>query len=323
MWKSWPHWIAEPSHSSDASARPEGAARGHSARASPCFPRDDDAIVVRGMAEPPRLLDRVRAEIRARHYSRRTEEAYAHWIRRYILFHGKRHPKDLAGPQIAAFLTSLATDGAVAASTQNQALSALTFLYRDVLRLEPGAIEHVPRAKSPVRVPVVLSGDEVRCVLAHLTGTPRLVASLLYGAGLRLQECLKLRVKDVDFDRREITIRRGKGQRDRRVMLPEAIRDDLRRHLEGVRRIHHADLAAGDGRVTLPDALERKFPAAPTEWRWQFVFPASRICRDPRFGPPSRYHLHETVIQRAMTDAARRAGLTKRVSCHTFRSVSA
>jgi integron integrase len=231
--------------------------------------------------------------------------------------------KDLAGPQIAAFLTSLATDRAVAASTQNQALSALTFLYRDVLRLEPGAIEHVPRAKSPVRVPVVLSGDEVRCVLAHLTGTPRLVASLLYGAGLRLQECLELRVKDVDFDRREITVRRGKGQRDRRVMLPEAIRDDLRRHLEGVRRIHHADLAAGDGRVTLPDALERKFPAAPTEWRWQFVFPASRICRDPRFGPPSRYHLHETVIQRAVTDAARRAGLTKRVSCHTFRSVSA
>jgi len=173
--------------------------------------------------------------------------------------------KDLAGPQIAAFLTSLATDRAVAASTQNQALSALTFLYRDVLRLEPGAIEHVPRAKSPVRVPVVLSGDEVQCVLAHLTGTPRLVASLLYGAGLRLQECLELRVKDVDFDRREITVRRGKGQRDRRVMLPEAIRDDLRRHLEGVRRIHHADLAAGDGRVTLPDALERKFPAAPTD----------------------------------------------------------
>jgi len=271
------------------------------------------------MAEPPRLLDRVRAEIRARHYSRRTEEAYAQWIRRYILFHGKRHPTDLGAAHVTAFLTSLATERRVAASTQNQAFSALTFLYRNVLRLDLGVIEHGPRAKSPVRVPVVLSVDEVRRVLGQMHGTSWLVASLLYGAGLRLQECLELRVKDLDFDRREITVRRGKGQKDRRVMLPDLLRDILRQHLDAVREIHRADLAAGLGRVVLPGALDRKFPHAPTEWRWQFVFPAARICRDPRFGPPSRYHLHESVIQRAVTDAARRAGLAKRVTCHTFR----
>jgi len=271
------------------------------------------------MAEPPRLLDRVRSEIRARHYSRRTEEAYAQWIRRYILFHGKRHPTDLGAAHVTAFLTSLATERRVAASTQNQAFSALTFLYRNVLRLDLGVIEHGPRAKSPVRVPVVLSVDEVRRVLGQMHGTSWLVASLLYGAGLRLQECLELRVKDLDFDRREITVRRGKGQKDRRVMLPDLLRDILRQHLDAVREIHRADLAAGLGRVVLPGALDRKFPHAPTEWRWQFVFPAARICRDPRFGPPSRYHLHESVIQRAVTDAARRAGLAKRVTCHTFR----
>ena len=269
--------------------------------------------------ERPKLLDRVRAAIRARHYSRRTEEAYVYWIRRYIFFHGKRHPIELGADHITAFLTSLATEESVAASTQNQAFSALTFLYRDVLRQDPGVIEHAPRAKSPVRVPVVLSVDEVRCVLAHMSGTAWLVASLLYGAGLRLQECLELRVKDLDFDRREITVRRGKGQKDRRVMLPETLRDVLCRHLESVRQAHQADVAAGFGRVVLPDALERKFPHAPIEWHWQFAFPAARICRDPRFGPPSRYHLHESVIQRAVTDAARRAGIAKRASCHTFR----
>jgi integrase len=184
------------------------------------------------VSAPPRLLDRVRAEIRARHYSRRTEEAYVHWIRRFILFHDKRHPADMGGDAIAAFLSSLATRLSVAASTQNQALSALTFLYREVLGQDPGEIAHVPRARSPVRVPVVLGGDEVRRVLTEMSGTPALVASLLYGAGFRLQECLELRVKDVDFDRHEITVRRGKGQKDRRVMLPEAVRGRLGRHLE-------------------------------------------------------------------------------------------
>ena len=268
---------------------------------------------------PPKLLERVRMAIRARHYSRRTEEAYVYWIRRYIVFHRKQHPSDLVAADVTSFLTSLAVEKSVAASTQNQAFSALMFLYKDVLRHNLGVVEHAPRAKSPVRVPVVLSVDEVRRVLKQLSGVPWLVASLLYGAGLRLQEALSLRVKDVDFDRREITIRRGKGQKDRRVMLPDAVRDALVRHLEAVRTLHQSDLAVGLGRVMLPDALDRKYPHAAHEWRWQFVFPAGRICRDPQYGPASRYHLHESAVQRAVTDAARRAGTAKRVSCHTLR----
>ncbi len=268
---------------------------------------------------PPRLLEQVRAEIPARHYSRRTEDAYVHWIRRFIVFHGRRHPRALGAPEISAFLTWLALERHVAASTQNQALSAVLFLYRQVLRQEVGAVELLPRARMPTKVPVVLSPSEVRRVLDQLTGVPRMVATLLYGAGLRLQECLELRVKDLDFERREISVRRGKGQRDRRVMLPDALREVLERHLEEVRRLHHADLGAGFGRVALPGALERKYPHAPTDWSWQFVFPAGRICRDERFGPPTRFHLHESVIQRAVTEAGRRAGLTKRVGCHTFR----
>jgi integron integrase len=267
----------------------------------------------------PKLLDRVRDLIRSRHYSRRTEEAYVYWIRKYILFHGKRHPQELGADDIARFLAWLATERGVSSSTQNQARSAVVFMYREVLRLELGAIEHVPRARSPQRVPVVLSPGEVRQVLTQLQGVPRLVASLLYGSGLRLQECLSLRVKDLDFDRREITVRRGKGQKDRRVMLPEHLNEPLRAHLESVRQLHARDLGAGLGRVVLPEALDRKFPNAGTDWRWRFVFPAGRICRDPRYGSPSRFHLHESAIQRAVTDAARRAGLSKRVTCHTFR----
>lgn len=267
----------------------------------------------------PKLLDQVRAAIRARHYSRRTEEAYADWIRRYIVFHGKQHPRELGAGHVTAFLTALATRKRVSASTQNQALSAILFLYRAVLRLELGEIAQAPRAREPHHVPVVLGIGDVRRVLQELDGAQRLVVSLLYGAGLRLLECLELRVKDIDFDRREITVRRGKGGKDRRVMLPESIREALRRHLEVVKRQHDADTAAGLGRVVLPSALERKFPSAPGEWRWQFVFPASRICTDERFGPPSRFHLHESVIQKAVTAAARRAGVTVRVTCHTFR----
>ena len=268
---------------------------------------------------PPRLLEQVRAEIRARHYSRRTEDAYVHWIRRFIVFHGRRHPREFGAPEISAFVTWLAVDQHVAASTQNQALSGVLFLYRCVLRQEVGAIELLPRARMPSKVPVVLTVAEVRRVLDALTGVPRIVAMLLYGAGLRLQECLGLRVKDLDFERREITVRRGKGQKDRRVMLPDALREALEHHLEGVRRLHHADLATGFGRVVLPGALDRKYPHAATDWSWQFVFPAGRICRDERFGPPTRYHLHESVIQRAVTEAGRKAGLAKRVGCHTFR----
>jgi integron integrase len=269
--------------------------------------------------DPPKLLDRVREAIRARHYSRRTEEAYIVWIRRYIVHSGRVHPSRLGADDVRRFLTWLAVARRVSASTQNQALSAVLFLYREVLTIDLGPLAPVPRARTPERVPVVLTAGEVRSVIAQLTGVPRLVVLLLYGSGLRLQECLELRVKDLDFERLEVVVRRGKGQKDRRTMLPEAITLPLRRHLEAVRALHTADLAAGFGRVVLPGALERKFPGAPTDWRWQFVFPASRLCRDPRYGPPSRYHLHESVIQRAVAGAARRSGITKRVSCHSFR----
>jgi integron integrase len=267
----------------------------------------------------PRLLDQVRTAIRARHYSRRTEDAYVHWIRRFIVFHGRRHPRELGAPEISAFLTWLAVELQVAASTQNQALSGVLFLYREVLHQEIGVIELVPRARTPTHVPVVLSPSEVRQVLHQLTGVQQIIAMLLYGAGLRLQECLELRVKDLDFERQEITVRRGKGQKDRRVMLPNAVRERLEQHLVEVRRLHHADLGAGLGRVVLPGALDRKYPSASTDWSWQFVFPAGRICRDERFGPPSRFHLHESAVQRAVTEAARKAGLAKRVGCHTLR----
>jgi integron integrase len=267
----------------------------------------------------PRLMDRVGEAIRVRHYSRRTEDAYTHWIRRFIVFHGKRHPGELGNREISMFLAALATDGRVAASTQNQALSALLFLYTEVLQRNVGSVDRPVAAKVPVRVPVVLTVNEVRLVLQQLTGVPWLIAALLYGAGLRLQESLELRVKDLDFERRELTIRRGKGQKDRRVMLPDALCGPLQHHLDGVRAQHRRDLAAGYGRVVLPEALERKYPNAATEWSWQFVFPAGRICTDPKYGAPSRFHLHESAIQRAVTAAARAASLVKRVSCHTFR----
>ena len=268
--------------------------------------------------EPPKLLDRVRTAIRVRHYSRRTEQAYVHWIRRFIVFHRKVHPSEMGAAEITAFVSWLAVRQQVSASTQNQALSALLFLYRHVLGKDVGTIE-APRAYAPAHVPVVLSRDEVGQVLAKLHGVLWLIVALIYGAGLRLQECLDLRVKDIDFDSHEITVRRGKGQKDRRTMLPGAVVDRLRAHLAEVKRQHDRDLAAGLGRVMLPFALDRKYPHAPYEWAWQFVFPAGRVCRDARYGPPSRYHLHESVVQRAVAEAARKAGLAKRVGCHTFR----
>lgn len=267
----------------------------------------------------PKLLDRVRHAIRVRHYSRRTEEAYVHWIRRYIVFHGKAHPSTLGASEISAFLTWLAVRQRVSASTQNQALSALLFLHRDVLGMEMGTIDQVPRARVPARVPVVLSRDEVGRVMKHMTGTVWIIVVLLYGAGLRIQECLELRVKDIDFDRHQIVVRRGKGQKDRRTMLPVAVRERLQAHLSEVKRKHEHDLTHGAGHVVLPFALDRKYPNASTDWAWQFVFPASRMCRDPRWGPPSRYHLHETVVQKAVAEAVREAGLAKRAGPHTFR----
>ena len=270
-------------------------------------------------AKSPKLLDRVREAIRARHYSRRTEGAYLTWIRRYIVFHRKPHPATLGAADISAFLTWLATARHVSASTQNQALAALLFLYEQVLHISIGRVEHVVRAKQPVRLPVVLSRDEVRRVLSRLDGTVWIIGMLLYGAGLRLEECLELRVKDIDFDRRQIAVRRGKGQKDRTTMLPGAVVDPLRTHLAKVQRVHEADLREGLGCVVLPDALHRKYPSAAAEWGWQFVFPAARICRDPRWGPPSRFRLHESVVQKAVASAARQEGLVKRVGPHTFR----
>jgi len=225
----------------------------------------------------------------------------------------------MGASEVAAFLTWLATDRRVAASTQNQALSALLFLYRGVLHMEIGPIEHVPRARMPVRVPVVLSRDEVARIMQRLDGVTWIIVALLYGAGLRLQECLELRVKDIDLERRQIVIRRGKCQKDRPTLLPTLVIEPLSLHLEWVKRQHGEDLGRGLGRVVLPFALERKYPNAATEWGWQFVFPASRICTDPRWGPPTRFHLHETVVQKAVAHAARHAGIAKRVGPHTFK----
>ena len=254
-----------------------------------------------------------------RHYSRRTERAYGDWIRRFILFHGKRHPAGLGGPEIAAFLSHLACEGQVAASTQNQALGALVFLYRHVLGMALPDLEGLVRARRPQRVPVVLSAAEVRYVLAKLEGEPRLVASLLYGAGLRLLEALTLRVKDVDFAAREIRLRRAKGQRDRVVPLPDACAAPLRAQLGLARALHERDLAVGFGAVALPDALARKVPAAAREWGWQWIFPATRRYRDERLATERRHHLHETVVQRAVKRAVRAAGIAKPASCHTLR----
>jgi integron integrase len=267
----------------------------------------------------PRLLDRVRDAIRARQYSRRTETAYVHWITRYILFHGKRHPADMGAAEVTAFLTSLAVHDHVAASTQNQALSALLFLYREVLEVELPWLDDVVRAKRPQHLPVVLTPDEARAVLQHVNGVPRLMAILLYGAGLRLLECCRLRVKDVDFATNQIIVRDGKGRKDRVTMLPGAVRPPLVAHIERVRLQHQADLRHGAGWVELPNALARKYPNAGREWGWQWVFPATRTYVDRTTSQRRRHHLHESVLQRAVKDAVRAVGLAKPATCHTFR----
>jgi len=269
--------------------------------------------------DPPRLLDRVRQAIRLRHYSRRTEEAYAGWIRRFILFHRRRHPREMGEAEVTAFLSSLAVERRVSASTQNQALSAILFLYEHVLGVELDWLDDVVRAKAPARLPVVLTREEVRAILGRLAGTPRLVGVLLYGTGLRLLECLRLRVKDVDFGRNEIIVRSGKGDRDRRTMLPASVKDPLGEHLRGVLVQHQADLARGGGWVELPDALARKYPGAGRDWAWQWVFPAARHYVDAVTGQRRRHHLHETVMQRAMRMATLAAGISKPASCHSLR----
>ncbi len=269
--------------------------------------------------EAKSLLDRVRQAIRARHYSPSTEQAYVAWIRRFIFFHGKRHPTEMGEPEVNQFLTHLAVHEHVAASTQNQALAALLFLYDKVLNRPLGQIEGIVRARRPRRLPVVLTRQEVRTVLDQMDGTPRLVCTLLYGSGLRLLECLCLRVKDVDFQRNEILVRDGKGGKDRVTMLPGAVKMPVQGHLEKVRLRHAKDLARGLGRAPLPDSLARKYPSADRQWAWQWVFPASSHYVDRHTGVRHRHHLHESVIQRAVKDAVRRAGLAKPASSHSFR----
>ena len=281
--------------------------------------RPDTTAARPSVSRPPRLLDQVRDAVRTRHYSYRTEQTYVAWIRRFILFHGKRHPAEMGRDEIQRFLSALAVDRQVSASTQNQALSAVLFLYRDVLRRDPGWIDGIVRAKRPHRLPVVLNAGEVEALLRQLRGASWIMGMLLYGAGLRLMECLRLRVKDVDFARGELLVREGKGGKDRVTMLPTLVAPALGEHLRRVRTIHAADVAAGLGRVLLPDSLARKYPVADREWGWQWIFPASKISADPRSGTVRRHHLHESVLQRAVRDAARSAGLTRPVGPHTLR----
>jgi integron integrase len=270
-------------------------------------------------ADDLKLLDRVCMAIRARHYSRRTEKAYVYWIRQYIFFHKLRHPEEMGEREVADFLSWLATGRNVSASTQSQALSALLFLYKAVLKQEVDWIKDVVRAKQPKRLPVVLTREEVAVVLGQMNGTPWLVASLIYGAGLRLLECLRLRIKDIDFDRNEMTVRGGKGQKDRMTLLPKKSKLPLNAHLLRRRRQHGDDTSGGCGSVELPLAIARKYQNAAGEWIWQWVFPATRHYIDRESGVRRRHHLHESVIQRAMRRAVRDAGLPKRASCHTLR----
>lgn len=267
----------------------------------------------------PRLLDRVREAIRTRHYSPRTEEAYVHWIRRYIFFHKLRHPTDMGQPELTAFLTQLAVVENVSASTQTQALSALVFLYRHVLAQEVGLLDGLVRARRPARVPVVLTRNEVRQLFARLDGVVLLVCRLLYGSGLRLLECLHLRTKDIDFEHNEITVRNGKGQKDRMTLLPASCRKPLLDHLANVRRRHADDLRQGLGRAPLPPGVAEKYRNGDRDWGWQYVFAASSHYTDIKTRVPHRHHLHESVIQKEMGMAVRLAALGKPATPHTLR----
>lgn len=270
-------------------------------------------------APPTRLLDQVRDRIRRLGMARRTEEAYVGWIRRFILASGKRHPRDMGGLEVEAFLTRLASRDNVAPATQNQALAALLFLYRDVLGQQLPWMESIQRAKKPARLPVVLTRDEVAALLGQLVGLHAVQAGLLYGAGLRLMECIRLRVQDIDFARREVTVRHGKGGKDRRTVLPQALVGPLQAQAAEVARLHAADLAAGFGEVWLPNALARKLPGAARRLGWQYLFPARSRSVDPRSGVLRRHHVDERSLQRAVSAAARSLGIPKRVTCHALR----
>lgn len=271
------------------------------------------------MAGDERLMDRVKRMIRVRHYSPRTEAAYCLWIRRYLKFHGMKHPAEMGEAEINAFVSHLAIDLNVSASTQTQALCALLFLYRKVLGIPVDELGGIVRARRHDKLPVVLTREEARAVIGELRDEQRLMASLLYGGGLRLSECLKLRVLDIDFNRREITVRSGKGGKDRMTMLPEALVEPLQVHLRRVKAVHQRDLADGWGRVELPSALERKYPGASSEWRWQWVFPQQRRWRNEQTGEQGRHHADPTILQRAVKEAVRQAGITKHAGCHTLR----
>lgn len=267
----------------------------------------------------PKLLDRLREAIRALHYSRRTEEAYTHWTKRFIYFHGKRHPGSMGHAEVTAFLNYLAADRKVAASTQNQALSALLFLYKNVLNSDLPWLDDLVRAKRPERLPVVLTREEVQDLLSAMEGVNWLMASLLYGTGMRLMECLRLRVKDIDFGYHQILVRDGKGQKDRITLLPELLVESLQKQLQRARKIHETDLREGFGEVHLPYALARKYPRAGYEWGWQYVFPSKNRSTDPTDEVIRRHHLDDSVLQRAVKNAARLTRISKPVHCHTFR----
>ena len=267
----------------------------------------------------PRLLDQVRETIRTKHYSIRTEQSYVQWIRRYIIFHNKRHPEDIGEKEINAFLKHLAVNRSVTASTQTQALSAIIFLYKEVLGREIGFIENVYRAKKPRRLPIVFSRQELRAIMRHLSGERWLMANIIYGAGLRLMECLRLRIKDIDFSYMQIIVRDGKGQKDRITILPDIIKHPLKEHLKKVWNRHQNDLKEGYGRVSLPSALSRKYPNADKEWGWQYVFPSRNRSVDPRSGLIKRHHLSEHFLQRAIKSALRTAKISKMGSTHSLR----
>jgi len=267
-----------------------------------------------------KLLDQVREVIRFKHYSIRTEQAYIQWIKRFIFFHHKRHPREMGEEEIQTFLTHLAAQQKVAASTQNQALNALVFLYRKVLNMEPGGFGEFERVKRPAKLPVVLTKEETQRLLAAMKpGTLSLMARLIYGTGMRLMECLRLRVQDVDFERNQIAVRDGKGGKDRVTMLPQAVKEELRQHQQRVKILHETDLKDGFGNVYLPYALDRKYPNAERQWGWQYVFPSSKRSTDPRSGQLRRHHTKELCLQRAIKEAVRVAAITKPASCHSLR----
>lgn len=269
--------------------------------------------------EQPKLLDQVRNKIRLKHYSMRTEESYVQWVKRFVLFNRKRHPRELGAAEVELFLTTLAVKGKVSASTQNQAKSAILFLYKEVLGIQLPWLDNVETAKRPTYLPVVLTVREVNSMLEHVYGTVGLILRLLYGTGMRIKECVSLRVKDVDFERCEILIRDGKGFKDRITMLPQSLAAPLREHLKRVELLHQADLRAGHGEVYMPFALARKYPAAGKSWPWQYIFPSSRISKDPRSDRISRHHADDKAIQRSMRNAVRKADIHKPATPHTLR----